>query len=132
MKQKLLLLLLIPCALLSGQAYGFLAHCLVRDKEPWFTFLLLGGLATTIALSTWLGGISTAFAVWTFVGTAGFYLALRLLFGKGSAVEMLIPAHILAILGLLAWPVCQQVRQKAVESGSRVRVPAVLNIPATP
>ena len=45
MKSKLLWLLLIPCAIFSGMGYGFLAHYLVRDKEPWFTFLLLGGLA---------------------------------------------------------------------------------------
>ncbi|MFN0074892.1 MAG: hypothetical protein ACKVY0_00285, partial [Prosthecobacter sp.] len=85
---------------------------LVRDKEPWFTLLLLGGLATTIALITWLGGIPIAFAAWTFVGSGAFYLLLRLLFGKGSAFEMLMPAHIMAILALLAWGAFQQVRQK--------------------
>ncbi|MFN0080127.1 MAG: hypothetical protein ACKVY0_26990, partial [Prosthecobacter sp.] len=62
MKPKLLWLLLIPYVLFSGMGYGFLAHYLVRDKEPWFTLLLLGGLATTIALITWLGGIPIAFA----------------------------------------------------------------------
>ena len=113
MKTPLLLLLLIPYALFSGMGYGFLAHYLVRDREPWFTLLLLGGLGSTIALITWLGGIPFAFAVWTFVGTGSFYLLLRLLFGKGSAVEMLAPAHIMAILVLLSWGAFQQVRQKA-------------------
>lgn len=113
MKPKLLWLLLIPYALLSGMGYGFLAHYLVRDKEPWFTLLLLGGLATTIALITWLGGVPTDFAVWTFIGTGSFYLLLRLLFGKRSAMEMLMPAHIMAILALLSWGAFQQVRQKA-------------------
>ena len=82
MKTPLLILLLIPYALLSGMGYGFLAHYLVRDREPWFTLLLLGGLASTIALITWLGGIPFAFAVWTFVGTGSFYLLLRLLFRR--------------------------------------------------
>ncbi len=113
MKQKFLLLLLIPYALMSGLFYGLLAYKLVRDREPWFTLLLLGGLGTTIALITWLGGIPITFAAWTFVGTGAFYLLLRLLFGKGSAMEMLAPAHIMAILALLAWGAFQQVRQKA-------------------
>ena len=112
MKPKLLWLLLIPYALFSGMGYGFLAHYLVRYKGPWFTLLLLGGLATTIALITWLGGIPIAFAAWTFVGSGAFYLLLRLLFGEGSGIEMLMPAHIMAILALLAWGAFQQVRQK--------------------
>ncbi len=113
MKPKLLWLLLIPYALFSGMGYGFLAHYLVRDKEPWFTLLLLSGLATTITLITWLGGIPIAFAAWTFVGSGVFYLLLRLLFGKGSAMEMLATAHIMAILALLSWGAFHQLRQKA-------------------
>lgn len=116
MKSKLLWLLLIPYALFSGMGYGFLAHYLVRDKEPWFTFLLFGGLATTITLITWLAGIPIAFAVWTFIGSGSFYLLLRLLFGKGSAFEMLAPAHIMAILALLSWGAFKKVQQNHEET----------------
>lgn len=123
MKPKLLWLLLIPNALFSGLGYGFLAHSLVQDKEPWFTLLLLGGLATTIALITCLAGVPVAFAAWTFVGSSLFYLALRLLFGKGSAFEMLAPAHIIAILALLGCGAFQQVQQKAPPA-STVPAPA--------
>jgi len=124
MKPKLLWLLLIPYALFSGMGYGFLAHYLVRDKEPWFTLLLLGGLATTIALITWLGGIPIAFAIWTFVGAGSFYLLLRLLFGKGSALEMLMPAHIMAILALLTMGAFGQQKQTSHLRKSATHTPA--------
>lgn len=116
MKQKLILLLFIPCALAGGLGYGLLADYLVRGKEPWFTLLLLGGLATTIALITWLSGIPGVIALWTFVGAGGVYLLLRLMFGKGSAVEMLAPAHILAILCLLSWGALRQANHRISKS----------------
>ena len=124
MKPKLLWLLLIPYALFSGLAYGFLAHYLVRDKEPWFTLFLLGGLATTIALITWLAGIPVEFAAWTFVGSSSFYLLLRLLFGKGSVLEMLAPAHIMAILALLTMGAFSQQKQTAHLRKSATHTPA--------
>jgi|GEM_PF-2502235 len=124
MKSKLLWLLLIPYAIFSGMGYGFLAHYLVGDKEPWFTLLLLGGLATTIALITWLGGIPMEYAVWTFVGTGRFYLLLRLLFGKGSALEMLMPAQIMAILALLTVGAFSQQKQTAHLRKAATHTPA--------
>lgn len=123
MKQKLLLLLLIPCGLLSGLFYGFIAHKLVRDKEPWFTLLLIGGLACTTTFITWLGGIPVTCAAWIFIGASSLYLVLRLLFGKGNALEMICLPHVLAILALLAWPVYEKARQK---------VDHQLNTPAAP
>lgn len=123
MKQKFLLLLLIPCSLLSGLFYGIIAHKLVRDKEPWFTLLLIGGLACTITLIASLGGIPVACADWIFIGASVLYLVFRLLFGKGSALEMICLPHVLAILALLAWPVYEKARQKADHQ---------LNTPAAP
>jgi len=122
MKQKFLLPLLIPFALLSGLFYGIIAHKIVRDKEPWLTVLLIGGLACTITSIAWLGGIPIACAAWTFIGTSFLYLVLRLLFGKNSALEMICLPHVLAILALLAWPVYEKARQKA---DHRLNTPAV-------
>lgn len=113
MKSKLLWLLIIPYALLSGLFYGLIAHKLVRDKEPWFTLLLIGGLAATITLIAWLGGIPVSYAIWTFIGSAALHMLLRLLFGKGSALEMISPPHIIAVLALLAWPEYLNAKQKA-------------------
>lgn len=104
MKQKLLILLLIPFYLISGLFYGLIAHKLVREKEPWFTLLMLGGLATTIALIAGPGGIPAAYAAWTFAGTGMLHIVIRLFFGKGGAFEMFSLPHLLAILALLSWP----------------------------
>jgi hypothetical protein len=119
MKKILFVLLCVPFVIMSGLGYAYIAHKLVRDREPWFTLCLVGGLASTIALLAWCTGIPTAWAVWTLAGTGGVYLGLCLLFGKGSVVEMLVPAHVLAILAVLAFPAYEQARMKAARPSSK-------------
>lgn len=99
------LLLLIPYALASGLAYGLVAHKTVGEKEPWFTLLMLCGLAFTVAAIAWLGGIAWTYAAWTFAGTGLLYVLLRLLFGRGAAAEMIAFPQVIAVLALLFWAV---------------------------
>lgn len=103
------LLLLIPYALVSGLAYGLVSHKLAGEKEPWFTLLMLCGLAFTIAVITWLGGIAWAYAAWTLAGTGLLYVLLRLLSGRGAAVEIFGFPQVIALLVLFCWPVYQRV-----------------------
>lgn len=109
------LLLLIPYALVSGLAYGLVAQWLVRDREPWFTLLMLGGLGLTISFFAWLGGIPLEVASWTFAGTGSLYVLFRLVFGRGSASEMLALPQILAVLILIFWGGWHHARQKVLE-----------------
>jgi hypothetical protein len=120
MKKTLLILLCIPFCIpfvfMSGLGYGFIAQKLVGNREPWYTLCLLGGFATTIALLTWATGTPTTWAVSAFAGTGVLYLALRLLCGSSSALEMLVPTHILAILAMLSWPAYEK-NQKIKQPG---------------
>lgn len=102
------LLLLIPYALLSGLAYGLAAHWLVREREPWFTLLMLAGLGLTITLIGWLSGIPWFYAAWVFAGAGTGYAGLRMLFGRGSASEILAVPQVLAVLALFCWPVYER------------------------
>lgn len=108
------LLLLIPYALVSGLAYGLIAQRLVRDREPWFTLLMLAGLGFTICVIAWPGGIPPAYAAWTFAGTGGLYVLMRLIFGRGSAAEILALPQVLAVLILFAWPIFQRYQTRTL------------------
>ncbi len=102
------LLLLIPYALVSGLAYGLIAHKVAGEKEPWFTLLMLCGLACTIALIAWPGGIPWRYSAWTFAGTGLLYVLLRLWFGRGAAVEIFGFPQVIAVLVLVCWPIYQR------------------------
>lgn len=102
------LLLLIPYALVSGLAYGLVAHKLAGEREPWFTLLMLCGLAFTISAIAWLGGIAWAYAIWTFAGMGLLYVLMRLWFGRGAASEILAFPQIIAVLVLFCWPIFQR------------------------
>lgn len=113
MKKIFLILFGPPLFLMSGLVYVIIGQFLTRDREPWFTLCLVGGLATTVALITWCAGIPLAWALWTFAIACGMYLGLCLLFG-GNRVEALVPVHMLVILAMIAWPTYEKVRMKAV------------------
>lgn len=102
------LLLLIPYALVSGLAYGLVAHKLAGEKEPWFTLLMLCGLACTVFVIAWLAGVAWTYAVWSFAGTGLLYVLLRLWFGRGAAPEILAFPQIVGVLVLLCWPLSQR------------------------
>ncbi|MGV3660708.1 MAG: hypothetical protein ACO1TE_11005 [Prosthecobacter sp.] len=102
------LLLLIPYALVSGLAYGLVAHKVAGEKEPWFTLLMLCGLAFTIGVIAWLGSIAWAYAAWTFAGTGLLYVLMRAGFGRGAAVEIFGFPQIIAVLVLFCWPFYQR------------------------
>ena len=64
---------------------------------------MLCGLAITIEIMSLLCGAPQTIAFWTFVGTGVTFVALRFLFGKGSAMDMFVTPHLTAILLLLLW-----------------------------
>lgn len=113
MKNVAMILLFVPFALAGGMFYGLASDRLTKGKEPWFTFLMVCGLAMTTAVMIFLTGVSIKFAVGTFVAAATAFLALRLLFGKSSAVEMMFTPHLLVILLLFLWPTLETAREKA-------------------
>ena len=116
MKKAATTLLLIPFALLGGLPYGLIADRIFREREPWFTLCMLCGLGVTVCAMTWLGGTSPMTAAWVFAGTGALFVALRLLFGSGSAFEMFFVTHILAVLSLLLPPAFAHVREKTGRS----------------
>lgn len=75
--------------------------------------LLLCGLAVSVCAMTWFTGTSRTAAVWVFVGTGLLYIALRLLFGRGSGLEMFYLAHVFAILLLFLLPTLARAKEKA-------------------
>ncbi|WP_395736528.1 hypothetical protein [Prosthecobacter sp.] len=118
MKKIVLILLCVPLFLLGGLGYAFIAHKLVGDREPWFTGFLVGGLAATVALLSWCTGTPLLIGLEVFAGTGLIYLCMCLVFGKGSRVEMLVPAHIMAVLGLMACGVFMNGKKKALRTSA--------------
>jgi hypothetical protein len=112
MRKVVTTVLLVPFALTTGGVWGVAAHAVARDREPWFTGAMLCGLAITIASLSWLCGVSGTVALFTFLGTGCAFVVLRLLFGKGSAIEMFAGPHIFAVLLLLMWPSIQRARER--------------------
>jgi hypothetical protein len=88
MKKVATTILLIPFALAGGLFYGLIAGRIFREREPWFAITMLCGLDVSVCAMTWLTGASWTAAIGVFVGTGILYIALRLLFGSGSALEM--------------------------------------------
>ncbi len=120
MKKLSLILLGVPLFLMSGLGYVLIANKLVRDREPWFTLCLVCGLATTVALLAWCTGTTLVIGLGVFAGAVFLYLGMCLLFGKDSRIEMLVPAHVLAILSMMAIPVYTSVRKKALRTTAAV------------
>jgi len=110
-------ILLVPFALATGGVWGVAADRITRGKEPWFTTCMLCGLAITIAAMSWLCGCSPPVAAWTLVGTGMAFMALRCLFGKGSAMEMFVGPHLVAVMLLLLWPPLQRALGKHKDPG---------------
>jgi len=106
-------ILVIPFALAGGVFYGWIADRLFRDRDPWFTLCMLCGLAISICAMSWLTGAQHIAAVWVFVGTGLLFIALRLLFGRGSGLEMFYMAHVFAILLMLFLPALARAKEKA-------------------
>jgi hypothetical protein len=109
------MILLLPFALVGGLFWGIAADKIAKDKEPWFTMLMLCGLAISVVVMASLSGASFRVAAWVYLGTAVLYVGLRCLFGKGSALEMFFVPHLLVITILLLWPALERVRHKAPE-----------------
>jgi hypothetical protein len=112
MRKLVTTVLLVPFGLITGGIWGVVAHAVARDREPWFTGAMLCGLAVTIASLSWLCGVPGTTALFAFLGTGCVFVVLRLLFGKGSAVEMFAGPHIFAVLLLLIWPSVQRARER--------------------
>lgn len=106
-------LLLIPFALAGGLFYGLIADRIFREREPWFTITMLCGPGISVGAMTWLAGASQAAAIWVFVGTGICYVALRVLFGRRSALETFYAPHLCAILLLLLLPALARAQEKA-------------------
>jgi len=109
------MILLVPFAMASGLFWGIAAGKIAKDKEPWFTLLMLCGLAVSVVVMTPLGGASVRMAAWVFLGTGILYVGLRFLFGKGSSLEMFAVPHLLAVMILLLLPALDRARQRARE-----------------
>jgi len=106
---------MIPFALVGGLFWGIAADKIAKDKEPWFTLLMLGGLAISVVVMASLSGASIRMAAWAFVVTGVLYVGLRCLFGKGSRLEMFFVPHVLAIMMLLFLPAFERARKRARE-----------------
>jgi hypothetical protein len=106
-------ILVIPFALAGGLIYGLIADKIFREREPWFTLSMLCGLCVSVCAMTWLTGASRTAGAWVFVGTGILYIALRLLFGRRSALEMFYTPHFGAIMLLLLLPTLTRARVKA-------------------
>jgi hypothetical protein len=113
MKNKLIIVLLIPYALVGGLFYGVIADRLFKEREPWFTTFMLFGLAVSISVLASMCHASYFMAFGVFVGTGIFYTASRLMFGKGSAVEMFYGPHLIAIMIILLHPSLVRAQEKA-------------------
>jgi hypothetical protein len=101
--------------LASGGVWGIAAGKATSEKEPWFTLLMLSGLAITIGTFSWLGDVPRRVATYTFLGTASVFIAARLLFGKRSSLEMFAGPHIAAIIFLVLWPALERAKQRERE-----------------
>lgn len=112
MKRGASVVLLIPFAVLTGLVWGLAAGRLSRGREPWFTSLMLSGLAVTVVGLSFLCGVPHRITGYTFLGTGSFFLALRLVFGKRAALEMFVGPHLFAILLLLMWPSIQRAHER--------------------
>jgi hypothetical protein len=112
MKKTLAAIFILPFALTTGGVWGVAASKITRGKEPWFTVSMLCGLAITIAALSWFGGVSSRVAAYTFLGTGCTFVALRSFFGKGSAIEMFVGPHLIAVLLLLLWPALERAKQR--------------------
>ena len=97
MKKIAATILMIPLALVTGLFWGIAADKIAKDKEPWFTLLMLGGLAISVVVMAFLSGASIRMAAWAFVVTAVLYVGSRCVFGKGSRLEMFFVPHLLAL-----------------------------------
>ena len=113
MKKMLTAVLLIPYALVGGLFYGVIADKLFKEREPWFTTFMLLGLAVSIGVLALLCHVSYVMAFWVFVGTGVFYAALRIKFGKGSALEMFYGPHLIAVMIVLLHPALERAQEKA-------------------
>jgi hypothetical protein len=115
MKKLVTTALLVVFGVATGAVWGIAADKITRGREPWLTVLMLCGLGVTVGGVSWCGGASSALIAYTFVGTACAFVALRLLYGKKSALEMFAGPHVLAVLLLLVWPAMERAKQKARE-----------------
>jgi hypothetical protein len=113
MKKFVEIVIAIPFALAFGLFYGLVADKLTKGREPWFTLFMVLGLGMTVCVMRWLCGASWAAAVWVFIGTGILFVASRLMFGKGSAHEMIIGPHICVILILALHPALERAKEKA-------------------
>jgi hypothetical protein len=114
-KKVFTMILLVPFAIVGGLFWGVAADKIAKDKEPWFTLLMLCGLAISVIVMTLSAGASVRAAAWVFVGTGTMYVGLRWVFGSGSALEMFFAPHLLAVMILWLLPALDRVRHKAQE-----------------
>ncbi|HEV2329303.1 MAG TPA: hypothetical protein VGY56_11005 [Verrucomicrobiae bacterium] len=109
----LLVVAILGWSVFGPAAYALLANKLTRDREPWFSSVMILGLAFTCYVTSLASGASFKMCLWFFgIGTLWF-LVVRRLFGKGSSFEMYMGPHILIVLGILLLPVLQHARMKA-------------------
>ena len=113
MKKLVTTALMVVFGVATGAVWGIAANKITRGREPWLTVFMLCGLGVTVGGVSWCGGASTTLIAYTFVGTACAFVALRLLYGKRSALEMFAGPHVLAVLLLLVWPAMDRAKQKA-------------------
>jgi hypothetical protein len=112
MKKIVTAVLMIPFGLATGGVWGVAAGTITHGREPWFTAMMLCGLGVTTGVLSWLCGVTQTVAAYTFFGTGCAFVALRLFFGKGSAMEMFAGPHVFAVLLLLMWPALQRAKQR--------------------
>jgi hypothetical protein len=108
----LLVIVILGWAIIGPAVYALAANKLTRDREPWFSSVMILGLAFSCYVTSLASSASVKMCFWTFAIATLWFLILRRLFGKRSSFEMFMGSNVLVVLTILLLPALQNARMK--------------------